>query len=180
MRTPAGWCAYLRPRASDKAIEHRLIAQPTMRWQLRQAAAQDEDLLYEIHRAAMREHVEAVWGWDEADQRARFRAGFDPAGVSVIMTADKPVGLLRVDRRRDEVFLASVELVPDAQRRGLGSEIIGSITREAAQRRVPVRLQVLRKNPAQRLYERLGFRIVRETATHVEMVHASTDTGDRT
>jgi hypothetical protein len=31
-----------------------------MRWQLRQATAQDEEPLYEIHRAAMCEHVAAV------------------------------------------------------------------------------------------------------------------------
>lgn len=142
-----------------------------MRWELQQATASDEQPLYEIHRAAMRDHVEAVWGWDEADQRARFLAGFDPARVSVIMVAEKPIGLLRVDRRDDEVFLASIELAPEAQRRGLGGEIVGWVLREAAQRGVPVRLQVFHQNPARRLYERLGFHVVGETATHVEMVH---------
>ena len=142
-----------------------------MRWQLRQATARDEGPLYEIHRAAMREHVAAVWGWDEADQRARFSTGFDPARISVVVVAGKPVGLLRLDRRKDELFLASGELAPEAQRRGLGAEIVRSVLEEAAQRGVPVRLQVLRQNPARRLYERLGFHVVEETATHVEMVH---------
>ena len=142
-----------------------------MRWELRQATAQDEERLYEIHRAAMREHVQAVWGWDEADQRERFRAGFDPAGVSVIMLSDEPIGLLKVDRRTDELFLASVELAPEVQRRGLGSDVVRSVLREAAQRGVPVRLQVFRRNPARRLYERLGFHQVGETSTHLEMLH---------
>lgn len=142
-----------------------------MRWELRQATAQDERRLYEIHRAAMRDHVEAVWSWDETDQRERFRAGFDPAGVSVIVSSGEPVGLLRVDQRTDEVFLASVELAPEVRRRGLGGEIVRSVLREAAQRGVPVRLQVFHQNPARRLYERLGFHAVGETTTHVEMVH---------
>jgi ribosomal protein S18 acetylase RimI-like enzyme len=140
-------------------------------WELRQATAEDEDLLYEIHRAAMHDHVGAVWGWDEADQRARFRAAFDPARISVITVAGQSVGLLRVDDRGDEVFLASVELVPEIQRRGVGGEIVRSVLTDAAERNIPVRLQVLRQNPARRLYERLGFRLVGETATHVEMVH---------
>ena len=108
-----------------------------MRWELRQATARDADRLYEIHRAAMHDHVEAVWGWDETDQRSRFRTGFDPACVSVIMVAAKPVGLLRVDHRNDEVFLASVEFAPEVQRGGLGSAIICWVLREAAQRSVP-------------------------------------------
>src|SRR6476660_8459680 len=112
------------------------------RWELQQATAQDEAPLYEIHRAAMRYHVEAVWGWDEADQRARFRAGFDPAHVSVIIVEGKPVGLLRVDHRSHEVFLASVELAPEAQGRGLGGQIVAWVLRQAAERSVPVRLQV--------------------------------------
>ncbi|MBM4247586.1 MAG: GNAT family N-acetyltransferase [Deltaproteobacteria bacterium] len=121
----------------------------------------------------MREHVEAVWGWDEADQRERFRAGFDPSGVSVIMSADQPIGLLKLDRRADEVFLASVELAPEVQGRGLGTDIVRSVLCEAAERGVPVRLQVFHRNPARRLYERLGFRPVGETPTHLEMLHES-------
>jgi len=144
-----------------------------MRWELRQATAQDEGPLSEIHRAAMREHVEAVWGWDETDQRERFRVGFNPAAVSVIVSSGEPVGLLKVDRRTDEVFLASIELAPRVQRRGMGGDIVRSMLREAAQRGVRVRLQVFHQNPARRLYERLGFRAVGETATHVEMIHES-------
>jgi len=88
-----------------------------MRWHLRQASAQDEEPLYEIHRAAMRDHVEAVWQWDEADQRARFREAFDPARISAVIVAGKSVGLLRLDDRGDELFLASIELAPEAQPR---------------------------------------------------------------
>jgi ribosomal protein S18 acetylase RimI-like enzyme len=142
-----------------------------MRWSLRQATALDKEPLYEVHRAAMRDHVAAVWGWDEADQRARFQASFDPARTSVIIVSGEIRGLLRVEDRGGELFLASIELAPEAQGAGMGREIVGSILSEAAQRRLPVRLQVFRQNPARRLYERLGFHVVRETATHVEMVH---------
>jgi ribosomal protein S18 acetylase RimI-like enzyme len=110
-------------------------------------------------------------GWDEADQRDRFRAAFDPARVSVIVFSGEAMGLLRVDQRTDDVFLASVELAPEVQGRGLGGDIVRSVLREAAQRGVRVRLQVFHQNPARRLYERLGFHAVGETTTHVEMVH---------
>jgi ribosomal protein S18 acetylase RimI-like enzyme len=108
-------------------------------------------------------------GMKRTNGRASARGSIPP--VSVVVVAGNAVGLLRLDRRKDELFLASVELAPEAQRRGLGAEIVRSVLEEAAQRGVPVRLQVLRHNPARRLYERLGFHVVGETATHIEMVH---------
>jgi ribosomal protein S18 acetylase RimI-like enzyme len=79
--------------------------------------------------------------------------------------------LQHTHRRGHELFLGSIELAPEAQRTGIGSSIIRSVLREASQRRVPVRLQVFRQNPARRLYQRLGFHVTGETPTHVEMVH---------
>src|SRR5690349_5059434 len=109
-----------------------------MTWALRRATGEDEALLYRIHRDAMREHVEIVWGWDEADQRSRFHAAFDPARVSVIVVDGGDAGSLRVDDHGHELFLASIELVPSLQRRGLGGEIVRSILENARRRRVPV------------------------------------------
>jgi len=141
-----------------------------MRWALRSATAADEEILYEIHRGAMRAHVEPVWGWDEADQRARFHAAFDPAHLAVITVDGRSLGLLRVEDRPDEVVLAIIELAPEVQGHGLGGEIVRHVVDQAAARGVGVRLQVLRNNPARRLYERQGFRAVGETDTHVEMM----------
>src|SRR5262249_59769380 len=92
-------------------------------------------------------------------------------GVWVMVIDGAEVGSLRVDDRGHELFLASIELVPAFQRRGLGGEIVRSILEDARRRRIPVRLQVFRQNRARRLYERLGYRAVGETTTHVEMLH---------
>ena len=45
---------------------------------LREATSADKEFAYRVKRAAFKEYVEQVWGWEEADQRKlhdrRFRA----------------------------------------------------------------------------------------------------------
>jgi len=48
----------------------------------------------------------------------------------------------------------------------LGAALVRGVTAVADVRGLPVRLQVLKINPARRLYERLGFVVTGETETH--------------
>ena len=48
------------------------------------------------------------------------------------------------------------------QRMGIGTEVMGRLIGEATAFNLAVRLNVVRINPARRLYERLGFRITHE------------------
>jgi ribosomal protein S18 acetylase RimI-like enzyme len=79
------------------------------------------------------------------------------------------IGILVVDRRENEIFLENIWLTSAWQGQGLGSEIIRRLMREASASGLPLTLQVLKPNPARRLYERLGFQVVGETATHLRM-----------
>lgn len=45
---------------------------------LRPATAEDYDFLFALHRAAMREYIEPIWGWHEEWQEEYFRKKFDP------------------------------------------------------------------------------------------------------
>ncbi|MGB3712970.1 MAG: GNAT family N-acetyltransferase [Candidatus Promineifilaceae bacterium] len=71
----------------------------------------------------------------------------------------------------DELFLAGIYLSPEWQNQGLGAVIIGDVLASAKARGQRVSLQVLKVNPARRLYERLGFSIFAETDTHFKMRH---------
>ena len=117
----------------------------------------------------MRAYVAAVFGWDDLDQRRRFDALFDPQGLRVIQADGRDAGLLAVEERADHLFLARIEIVPEWQNRGIGSTVIRSVLADARRRQKNVVLRVLRPNPARALYERLGFRLSGETATHFQM-----------
>lgn len=119
--------------------------------------------------------VETVWGWDEADQRRRFREAFAPARTRGIVVDETDVGVLVVEERGTEVVLHLIEVLPGYQRRGLGSAVVRDLLDRASRRGLPVALQVLRVNPAQRLYRRLGFRVVGATDSHLLMRREATE-----
>jgi len=136
---------------------------------LRPGRDDDLEVLYRIHRDALGPYVEATWGWDEPSQAGRFRERFDPETVQVIEVAGDVVGFLIVDECEDRLALSTIEIAPAHQRKGIGTSLIRDLLERAARRHVPVDLRVLRCNPAIRLYARMGFVVVGETGTHVEM-----------
>jgi ribosomal protein S18 acetylase RimI-like enzyme len=140
-----------------------------VRYTLRPATWAEFDFLFELRVQTMKEYVEATWGWDQADQLMRFKLHFDPRQVQIIELDGRDVGELGQEAWPSHLYLNSLYILPAYQRRGLGTAILQEMQRQATAAGLPIRLQVLRVNPARRLYERLGFVVTRETTSHYEM-----------
>ena len=143
-----------------------------MPFDLRPATDQDYALLWSIQSTAMRPHVEATWGWDDAQQLKFFNDRFDPRRFQIIRVDGADAGHLAVEVHGDHLWLSGIALLAAFQRRGIGEEVVRHVIEEADERRLPVRLQVLKVNPARRLYERLGFNVSGESETHFQMIRA--------
>jgi len=117
----------------------------------------------------IRPYVEQLWKWDQAEQERRFRESFDLDTIKIVCVDGRDVGYLDVKNHDDHLLLAGIYLDSQYRRLGLGSKIIGDLLMECARLHKPLRLRVLRSNPAQRLYRRLGFRSFKETESHIYM-----------
>ena len=136
----------------------------------RQAIENDIDFLYALHVATMKDYVDRTWGWDDTFQESVFRRNYVPAKIQIIMYDDRDMGMLSVEEREQDVFLRAIEIHPEYQGEGFGTAIINKIVADGVQKMKPVRLQVLKVNPAKGLYDRLGFSVVEETSTHYIML----------
>ena len=136
----------------------------------RSVVEKDIDFLYALHVATMKEYVDQTWGWDDAFQEAVFRKNYAPAEIQIITYDGRDMGMLSVEERDEDVFLCAIEVHPEYQRKGIATAIINSIIHEGVQKTKPVRLRVLKVNPAKQLYERLGFSVVEETPSHYIMM----------
>lgn len=135
----------------------------------RQARPDDREWLFQLKSATLRDYVAQVYGWDDTVQRQFFDERFDPAKVRIVVAGGTDIGMLQVEEGSDALFVADIALLPEWQGRGIGTEVLRAVLRQADRLRQPVTLQVLRPNPARRLYQRLGFRVVGETAAHFLM-----------
>lgn len=137
-------------------------------WDLRPAKTDDRDFLFHLNEATMREHVERVWGWDDAEQTTFFENRFQPERWQIIQAGGKDIGVLIVEDEGEEIYLAEIEILPEWQGRGIGSSVVRSLMKRAIASGKPLTLRVLHVNErALSLYERLGFRPFKEIETHI-------------
>jgi ribosomal protein S18 acetylase RimI-like enzyme len=125
---------------------------------LRPATDADSEFCYRLHQAAMGAYVAAVWGWDEQEQRGYHARAFSPGRWQIITAGGAGVGMLDVERRPGEIYLARIEIDPRWQGRGIGTRLISALIDEAAGHGRDFVLEVLAVNgQAQALYRRLGL-----------------------
>lgn len=102
-------------------------------------------------------------------QHAYYRGRFPEATYSVIIIDDAPAGRLYVHRSAGEIELVDVSLLPEHRGAGIGSTLVRELLDESVRSGIPVRLYVEHENPAKRLYDRLGFRVLNDIGIYLHM-----------
>jgi ribosomal protein S18 acetylase RimI-like enzyme len=138
----------------------------------RPIAAEDAEFLYQVYAHSRTEELAAV-DWTEPQKEAFLRSQFNAQHVAyqgtykgadflVILFKGEPVGRLYVARWETEIRIVDIALLPEYRKAGIGSTIVKDILAEGALVGKRVSIHVEMFNPALALYERLGFRKLRE------------------
>ena len=140
---------------------------------------EDREFLYSVYSSTREEELALVaWSAEQKEQflRMQFNAqhkcyqeNYSNASFEVILADDQPIGRLYVDRRDNEIRVVDIALLPQHRGAGIGGGIMQDLLIEAESNGVPVSIHVERNNPVMRLYERLGFRKISETAVYFLM-----------
>ena len=89
---------------------------------------------------------------------------------SLILVDGTPVGRYRVVRREDEFQIGDLSILPEYQRRGIGSELIAKLTEEARVRRVPILVQIGQRDlTAAAFFKKMHFEIAAQDASFVTL-----------
>lgn len=145
----------------------------------RPSVPEDRDFLFELYASTRLAEI-AAFGWDELQkktflsvqfqaQQAWYQTAYAQAEWRIILSEGKPVGRTIVARNAGSAILVDISLLPDHRRQGMGTRLLQELLEQCRQEGLPLRLQVLRTNPAQRLYERLGFQKTGEDQIYLQM-----------
>jgi GNAT superfamily N-acetyltransferase len=129
---------------------------------LRAATIDDLAFAGQVYLETMRYITDRLPGFDEARHMANFAERFLPHEVRIIVEGDRDIGWLQVSETDAEIFLKQMFLQPASQRKGIGSRLLADLIERGRQTKKPVRLGVVKINPAVRLYQRIGFTITSE------------------
>ena len=93
-------------------------------------------------------------------QDRHYRNAYAGAEFLLIEIGQTPIGRIYVYRSPAEIRLMEVTLADAWRRRGIGSALLRELMDEARETDAQLTLHIEPDNPAQRLYQRLGFRLI--------------------
>jgi GNAT superfamily N-acetyltransferase len=129
---------------------------------LRPISNNDFEFIYKVTEITMRTYVELTWKkWDDEQQRTLIYDSINASADQIIQLDGQDVGCFAVERHPTHLQLTKLYLLPQFQRRGIGTFLLQQLIAEAKQRQLPLRLRVLAINPARQFYQQQGF-VVRE------------------
>ncbi|MEY2494845.1 MAG: hypothetical protein QOJ45_1337 [Verrucomicrobiota bacterium] len=146
---------------------------------LRPITPEDDSFLRRLF-ASTRADELAITGWSDEQKEAFCRMQFDAqsahyrqhyadASFDIIERDGVAAGRLLVWRSATEILIVDIALLPEHRGAGTGTKLLRELQDEARSAGKPLTIHVERFNPALRLYERLGFKIVEEQQVYLLM-----------
>jgi GNAT superfamily N-acetyltransferase len=99
-------------------------------------------------------------------QHQHYLKNYVGADLLLIESDGAPIGRIYVYRTPAEIRLMDIALIPERRGQGIGSALLSELMNEARSTACELTLHVEPDNPAQRLYQRLGFRLIEQRGVY--------------
>lgn len=147
---------------------------------LRTVTPADEEFLLVVYGSSRAEELAQVeWAegqkevflrWQFDLQRREYVARFPNARYQLILIDEEPAGRIWVGEDEEQIRLLDIALLPQFQKRGAGTILLGELMKEAARAGKLLRHMVfVLNNDAHRFYERLGFVVIEDIGAYKHM-----------
>ena len=115
---------------------------------------------YQVKKAAEGDYITSMFDWDEDVQRDFHVRAWQEQKPDIITYDGKLIGTIAAIESEDCIDIGQFFILPDYQRRGIGTYLLQSILNKADRSGKNVTLKFLKNNPVKSLYVRNGFRVV--------------------
>ena len=124
---------------------------------IRKGTLADTEWLYSLFRDTNKELIEQSWGWDERLQREAFETILPGDRFTILESNGAAVGGYHIEIKPEHIWLELIIVEPGHQNQGLGSHLLDQIKENSKREGLPIKLSVLRINPASTFYSNRGF-----------------------
>jgi len=147
---------------------------------LRRVAPDDEEFLVALYASTREEELAQVeWAegqkdqflrWQYGLQRSEYHTRFPDADYYIVLMDNQPAGRIWIGRDDQQIRLLDIALLPEFQKRGIGTILLRRLIDEASQTNKFLRHMVfVLNNDAHRFYERLGFAVIEDLGAYKHM-----------
>ena len=145
-----------------------------MVYTLRKSEKSDLDFLLQLRRTTMDDYLSED-GVDISDEEHLFRIKYNFKDAQIVLVDGTRAGLFKACYLSDKSqwYIYQVQILPAYQGFGIGSNLIVRLCEEAVKDNLSVGLSVLKSNPAKKLYDRLGFKVIESNSSEYEMVYGA-------
>ena len=139
----------------------------------------DQDFLFQLYSSTRMDEI-APFGWPVAQQEAFLRmqfaaqqrwyaSAYGQSEHQIVEQDGQPIGRLMVLREKNSALLVDISLLAEHRGHGIGGRLVRELIQQCKRDGATLKLQVLKTNPARRLYERLGFVRTGEDQMYIQM-----------
>jgi ribosomal protein S18 acetylase RimI-like enzyme len=152
-------------------LETEHIRKP-MKISTRTARADDKPAMWRLYESEMKQHIEAIWGWDAAWQITDFDKAFAASSTCIVEVDGRFSGYVQLDLGTVENYLRMIVLLPECRSLGIGARLLAEILRVSRHAGRNLYLRVFRTNvTAKRFYEREGWLVAADEGDFFLMRH---------
>ena len=142
-----------------------------MEFTLRDCTLQDLDFIIELKILGMKWYIEKIYGWNLERQKELTlnELNRNLPNIKIIVADGKDVGTTCLLEYDDYFQVGLIVIHPDYQNKGIATKILSDYIALANSKKKRIAIKTFKENPAQKLYQRLGFKIYNTDNTHLHL-----------
>ena len=142
-----------------------------MNFTLRPCTMNDLDFILTLKELGMKWYIEKLYGWNTEIQRQKTKKELDEnlQYMNIVTVNNKDVGVTTFCEYEQYYQVGLIIIHPDYQNQGIASKIISDYIQTAKIKKKRIIIKTFKENPAQKLYQRLGFKIYETDNSHLHM-----------
>ncbi|WP_339869390.1 GNAT family N-acetyltransferase [Pseudohongiella nitratireducens] len=161
----------LKPDGADISLTRPGLKQFNTNLSARPALPDEMPWAFQLFKRCLGRYIDQTWGWDEVFQQHGFLENFSPSNFDILILKDVRIGGISLISMKRHLQLELLVIDAPWRNSGLGSTIMQSLIMQATAESLPIRLKVLRCNPAYNFYQRLNFRTESSDNERYQMIY---------